>query len=281
MEYLNKMMHMVMFKHTIFSLPFILIAMIVAAGGWFGFTLLALAAFELFTARNFAMAVNRYVDRDIDKKNPRTENRPSVDGSITEWEMIGFIVGNGLMFVGVSYLINPLAFALSIPILFILGIYSYFKRFSAYAHIILGISLALAPIAGAIAVLGTIPAWSVFLALGVAFWVAGFDILYSLQDMDFDKKNGLFSIPSKYGKETSLLISKLFHLLTIIFWVLFSAFSGVGFLGWIAVAISAFILYKEHQIIKENEENIPKAFFDYNGYLGIIYMSLIILDKLF
>ena len=191
---MKKYLELVKFSHTIFSIPFILIAMIVGADGWFGWKLLILGILAAVSARNFAMAVNRLVDKDIDAKNPRTKDRPSVTGEVSEREMIIFIVANALIFIGVAYLINDLAFKLSIPILIILAAYSYFKRFSEFAHLVLGAALGLAPIAGAVAVTGTIPCWSVFLAFGVMFWVAGFDILYSLQDMEFDKKEGLFSI---------------------------------------------------------------------------------------
>jgi 4-hydroxybenzoate polyprenyltransferase len=255
--------------------------MIVAANGWFGWKLFILVILEAVFARNFAMGVNRYLDRDIDIKNERTKNRPSVNGEINEKEMKIFILTNMIAFIFFAYFINNTIFYSSPFILLILGGYSYFKRFSEYAHIILGISLGLAPIAGAIAVTNTIPAWSIFLALGVIFWVAGFDILYSLQDMKFDKKEGLFSIPAKYGLEVSLDISKFFHILTIIFWFLFIIYSHLGFFAYIALIISVLFLYKEQKMVKENLNNIPKAFFDLNGYLGIIFFILITLDKVF
>ncbi len=162
--------------------------MVVASDGWFGWRLLFLGLIEAVSARNFAMGVNRYLDRDIDKLNPRTRNRPSVDGSISSTTMLLFILINGIIFVSGAYLINDLAFKLSFPILAILGGYSLFKRFSSLAHLILGISLGLAPIAGVIAIKGEVTIWSIYLATGVMFWVAGFDLLYSLQDIEFDKK---------------------------------------------------------------------------------------------
>ena len=169
---------LVMFQHSIFSLPFIFIAMIVSANGWFGWYLLLMGALAAVTARNFAMGLNRYADRDIDVKNPRTAGRPSVDGRLSPNAILVFTLANALGFVAIAYFINELAFYLSVPILLVLGSYSYFKRFSALAHIILGISLGLAPIAGVVAVEAAIPLWSVFLSAGVLFWVAGFDLLY-------------------------------------------------------------------------------------------------------
>jgi 4-hydroxybenzoate polyprenyltransferase len=276
---LKKYIELVKFQHTIFSIPFILIAMIVAVNGWFGWKLLILGIIAAVSARNFAMAYNRYADRDIDAKNPRTANRPSVTGEVKEKEMLLFIVVNAVIFVITAYLINSLAFKLSIPILFILAGYSHFKRFSEFAHLILGISLGLAPIAGAIAVTNSIPCWSVFLAIGVMFWVAGFDVLYSLQDIEFDKKENLHSIPALVGEKGALFISKMFHVFAVIFWALFAAYSHLGLWGWMAVIIAAGMLYYEHLLVNRDFKNIPKAFFDVNGWLGIIFLIFIILDK--
>ena len=275
----KKYMDLVKFEHTIFSVPFILIAMIVAADGWFGWKLFVLGIIAAVSARNFAMAVNRYLDIDIDAKNPRTAERVSVTGVVKKNEMLIFILINAFVFVLCSYLINDLAFKLSVPVLIILGGYSYFKRFSEFAHLVLGISLGLAPIAGAVAVLDSIPCWSVFLAIGVMFWVAGFDVLYSLQDIEFDKKEGLYSIPAKLGDKASLFISKFFHVFTVVFWALFVIYAKLGFFAWLAVIISAAMLMYEHKLVNQDYKNIPKAFFTVNGYLGIIFLVCIILDK--
>ncbi|GAB6074046.1 menaquinone biosynthesis prenyltransferase MqnP [Nautilia lithotrophica] len=276
---IKKYMDLVKFSHTIFSIPFILIAMIVAADGWFGWKLLFLGILAAVSARNFAMAVNRLVDKDIDAKNPRTQDRPSVTGEITEGQIKLFILANALIFIGVAYLINSLAFKLSIPILIVLGGYSYFKRFSEFAHLVLGISLGLAPIAGAIAITASIPCWSVFLALGVMFWVAGFDILYSLQDMEFDKEEGLHSIPALMGEKGAIFVSAMFHVFSVLFWALFAAYAKLGFFGWLAVILGGVMLYYEQKLVRRDFKNIPKAFFDVNGYLGIAFLILIILDK--
>lgn len=277
---LNDFNELVMFKHSIFSLPFIFIAMIVAARGWFGFTLLFFGIAAALTARNFAMGFNRYLDRDIDALNPRTTSRPSVDGRISAKQMLIFTILNALGFIVVAYLVNDLAFYLAVPILIVIGSYSYFKRFSYLAHIILGISLGLAPIAGVVAVSQTITLWSVLLSLGVMFWVAGFDLLYSLQDIDVDKELGLHSIPSKFGVEKTMLISKVFHALTIIFWLLFIITSEGGLFGYLAVLIGAVMLTYEHIIVNRDFTKIDKAFFTINGYLGIVFFLLIIIDNI-
>ena len=279
LKVLKDINELIMFKHSIFALPFIFIAMITAADGWFGWRLLFLGVAAAVTARNFAMAFNRYADRDIDAKNPRTKNRPSVDGRIKEKQLLYFIVLNAVLFIFTAYLINDLAFYLSVPILIVLGGYSLFKRFSQTAHLVLGLSLGLAPIAGVVAVKEEITLWSIFLSIGVMFWVAGFDLLYSLQDIEFDKKEGLFSIPSIYGEKCSLFIAKLFHSLTILFWFFFVYLSKGGFFLYLTVIISAIILYKEHKIVEKDFSKIDRAFFTLNGYLGIVFLIFTILDK--
>ncbi|WP_321313631.1 menaquinone biosynthesis prenyltransferase MqnP [Halarcobacter sp.] len=281
---LNNFNELVMFKHSIFALPFIFIAMIVSSvevngSAWFGFKLLILGVLAAVSARNFAMGFNRYMDRDIDALNPRTINRPNVDGRVTPIQMLVFVILNALAFIVVAYFVNDLAFYLSIPILFVIGSYSYFKRFSYLAHIILGVSLGLAPIAGVVAISETITLWSVLLSIGVMFWVAGFDLLYSLQDIEVDKKLGLHSIPSKFGAKKTMLISKVFHLCTVLFWFLFAITSSSGIFAYIAVIVAAVMLTYEHILVNRDFTKIDKAFFTVNGYLGIVFFFLILIDS--
>lgn len=271
---------LVMFEHSVFSLPFIFIAMVVAADGWFGFGLLFAGVFAALSARNFAMGVNRYADRDIDAVNPRTQNRPNVDGRVDAPSMLIFIGVNALIFIAVAYMINSLAFALSFPILAVLASYSYFKRFSSLAHIILGISLGLAPIAGVVAVSASISLWSVLLSLGVIFWVAGFDLLYSLQDIEFDKEEGLHSIPSVYGADATLFLSALFHGLAVLFWLLFVWSAGLGFFALLAASGTALVLFYEQKLVRKDFTQIDRAFFTVNGYLGIAFFVLIVFDRM-
>lgn len=283
---LNDFNELVMFKHSIFSLPFIFIAMIVASvqtngSAWFGTKLLILGILAALTARNFAMGFNRYMDKDIDALNPRTVNRPNVDGRVSSKAMMIFNLANALGFIVVAYFVNDLAFYLSIPILVVIGSYSYFKRFSYLAHIILGISLALAPIAGVVAVSQTITLWSIFLSIGVMFWVAGFDLLYSLQDMEVDKKLGLHSIPSKFGAKNTMLISRVFHGFTVVFWFLFAITSSGGLFVYLAVLIAAIMLSYEHYLVNKDFTKIDKAFFTVNGYLGIVFFFLVLLNAIF
>jgi 4-hydroxybenzoate polyprenyltransferase len=224
------------------------------------------------------MGVNRYLDRDIDILNPRTKDRPSVDGRLSSKSILYFIVLNAIVFIVVAYFVNSLAFMLSIPILIIIGSYSYFKRFSYLAHIILGISLGLAPIAGVVAVSANIPLWSVYLSIGVMFWVAGFDLLYSLQDIEVDKKLKLHSIPAKFGVKNTLIISKVFHILTIFFWYLFIINSISDIFAYFGLFVCSVMLSYEHYLVNKDFTKIDRAFFTVNGYLGIIFFVFIILS---
>ena len=270
---------LVMFQHTVFSLPFIFIAMIVSADGWFGSKLLLLGALAAVSARNAAMGFNRFVDRSFDRHNPRTAGRPSVDGRLDGASIAVFTLVNAVVFMGVAFFINDLAFYLSAPVLFVLFSYSYFKRFSSLAHIVLGVSLGLAPMAGAIAVSGMVPLWAIWLSLGVMFWVAGFDLLYSLQDMEFDREKGLYSIPSRFGSAATLKISAVFHILTVLLWGMFVYEAGLGYFAIAAVVFSALMLGYEHYLVRLDFTQIDRAFFTVNGYLGFIFIGLIILDK--
>lgn len=276
---------LVMFNHTIFSASFILIAMIVSSlqvndSAFFGFKTLILCALALISARNFAMGFNRACDRDIDVDNERTKNRPSVDGRLSVGALYAFCIANAAIFVLTSYFINDLAFYLSVPFLLILGIYSVMKRFSYLAHLVLGISLALAPIAGDVAVSGTLHLWCIFLSIGVLFWVAGFDILYSLQDINYDKEHNLYSIPARFGEENSLHISRIFHIFAVFFWALFLRFSPTHNLAILGLIICAGMLIYEQMLVARDFKNIPRAFFTTNGYLGFVFLIFIIFDSI-
>ena len=242
---------------------------------WFGFKLLILGTLCAVSARNFAMAFNRYQDEDIDKLNPRTASRPSVDGRIGKGNMQLFIAANAFIFIICAYFVNSLAFWLSFPILAVLGGYSLFKRFSELAHLVLGLSLGLAPIAGVVAVSAAIPLWSVLLCLGVTFWVAGFDLLYSLQDIKFDQENKLFSIPAIYGDKATLFLSAIFHALAFILWLLFAWAAGLGAMAFFGIVVSGVILFFEHRIVRRDFSKIDRAFFTLNGYLGILFFIFV------
>ncbi|EAH5879305.1 4-hydroxybenzoate polyprenyltransferase [Campylobacter upsaliensis] len=282
---IKDILELVVFKHSIFALPFLLSAMIVASklkndSVWFGFSALILGIICAVSARNFAMATNRLMDEDIDKDNPRCKDRPNISGRIGKMSVWGFILVNALVFIVCSYFINPLAFYLSFPVLFLLAFYSAFKRFSSLAHLVLGFCLGLAPVAGSIIVLGEIHLFSVILCLGVTFWTAGFDLLYSLQDMEYDKKVGLHSVPAKFGANATLFISAFCHFLATLFWLLFVWVAPLGGLAFFGVLICGAILMAEHLIVRKNFAHIDRAFFTLNGYLSVVFFIFVLVDLL-
>lgn len=282
---IEDILELVVFKHSIFALPFLLSAMIVASklkndSVWFGFSALILGIICAVSARNFAMATNRLMDEDIDKDNPRCKDRPNISGRIGKMSVWGFILVNALVFIVCSYFINPLAFYLSFPVLFLLAFYSAFKRFSSLAHLVLGFCLGLAPVAGSIIVLGEIHLFSVILCLGVTFWTAGFDLLYSLQDMEYDKKVGLHSVPAKFGASATLFISAFCHFLATLFWLLFVWVAPLGGLAFFGVLICGAILMAEHLIVRKNFAHIDRAFFTLNGYLSVVFFIFVLVDLL-
>ncbi|EAH8308878.1 4-hydroxybenzoate polyprenyltransferase [Campylobacter upsaliensis] len=282
---IKDILELVVFKHSIFALPFLLSAMIVASklkndSVWFGFSALILGIICAVSARNFAMATNRLMDEDIDKDNPRCKDRPNISGRIGKMSVWGFILVNALVFIVCSYFINPLAFYLSFSVLFLLAFYSAFKRFSSLAHLVLGFCLGLAPVAGSIIVLGEIHLFSVILCLGVTFWTAGFDLLYSLQDMEYDKKVGLHSVPAKFGASATLFISAFCHFLATLFWLLFVWVAPLGGLAFFGVLICGAILMAEHLIVRKNFAHIDRAFFTLNGYLSVVFFIFVLVDLL-
>ncbi|MEB2788066.1 menaquinone biosynthesis prenyltransferase MqnP [Campylobacter upsaliensis] len=282
---IKDILELVVFKHSIFALPFLLSAMIVASklkndSVWFGFSALILGIICAVSARNFAMATNRLMDEDIDKDNPRCKDRPNISGRIGKMSVWGFILVNTLVFIVCSHFINPLAFYLSFPVLFLLAFYSAFKRFSSLAHLVLGFCLGLAPVAGSIIVLGEIHLFSVILCLGVTFWTAGFDLLYSLQDMEYDKKVGLHSVPAKFGASATLFISAFCHFLATLFWLLFVWVAPLGGLAFFGVLICGAILMAEHLIVRKNFAHIDRAFFTLNGYLSVVFFIFVLVDLL-
>ncbi len=272
---------LVAFSHSIFALPFIFMAMVISANGWFGFYLLLLGGLCAVFARNTAMAFNRLVDVDIDKQNARTLNRPSVDGRISKSAMIIFTLTNAIAFVVCSYFINELAFKVSFFVLLILCAYSYIKRFSALAHIFLGFCLALSPIAGSIAVSSDVFVWTLLLSAGVVCWVSGFDLLYSLQDMQIDKRLKLHSIPAKFGEAKTFIFARVLHFIAICFWVWFVYEAQLSIISFAGVGVVAFLLVYQHYIIRDNLERINKAFFTSNGFVSIAFLFFVCLDIAF
>lgn len=283
MQKLKNILELIVFKHSIFALPFLLVSMLSAIklydlsfnDIWLKFILALLCA---VSARNYAMALNRLLDADIDILNERTKNRPSVDGRVGRFNLALFIIANACIFVLLAYFINELCFYLSFFTLILLGSYSLFKRFSYLAHIILGLSLGFACIAGEIVLTNSVSSYSIALCFAVCFWTAGFDCLYALQDLEFDKNQELFSIPSCFGEKATLFIAAIFHLIAFLFWLVFLASVNAEFYAYLGLAIVGLMLILEHIIVRKNTKNIERAFFDINAFISILFLVFFIID---
>ena len=263
-------LEMIKFSHTVFALPFALTGALLAAGGFPSIRQTVWIILAMVGARTAAMAMNRLIDAGIDARNPRTAVRAIPAGHIGKGLTLFFIVAAIALMLFSAYMLNPLCLKLAPIALFFLLLYSYCKRFTALAHVVLGICLAAAPIGAWIAIRGTIDAPALVLGGVVLFWVAGFDILYALQDLEFDRSAGLHSIPVLLGVNGSLWAARLFHLIMI--GLLFTLFNlmhlGILFLVGILAAL-AMLLY-EHWLLKDgNLEKLDAAFFNMNGYISV------------
>ena len=265
MSKIGDYLRLVKFSHTIFAMPFALLSFTYAwmtaehdAVLWV--VLLQVVACMVF-ARNVAMGFNRWADRKIDAENPRTANREIPAGVISSRGAVIFIIINALLFVATTITINPLCAWLSPVALFVVMFYSYCKRFTAMAHIVLGLSLGIAPVGAYIAVTGTTVAECWLLAAVVTTWCAGFDIIYALQDAEFDRKRGLHSIPSHFSATTSLVISALLHLASVGLLVWFALSQPHTWLLYTGCALFAAILALEHFLVTPTKQrNIGIAF---------------------
>jgi 4-hydroxybenzoate polyprenyltransferase len=233
-------------------------------------------------ARSSAMAFNRYIDRNIDKKNPRTAIREIPSGIISASSTLFFVIVNSVLFIFTSWLINDLCFFLSpIALLIILG-YSYTKRFTWLCHVILGMGLSLAPIGAYLSVTGEFNLLPLLFSFAVLFWVSGFDIIYALQDEEFDKSNELLSIPVVLGKTRALRLSALLHIITVIFIIIAGIKGEFGFLYWTGATIFFSLLIYQHSLVKPHDLNkVNLAFFTTNGIASIVFAILVILDLIF
>ncbi len=280
---MKKYLLLIKFSHTIFAMPFAFIGFFLATKSYeFEWITLVYVIFCMVFARSAAMAFNRYVDRDIDLKNPRTAKvREIPNGSVKANSALVFVIINSLLFITTTYFINLLCLALSpVALLIVLG-YSYTKRFTAFCHLILGLGLALAPIGAYLAVSGEFNIIPLFFSAAVLFWVSGFDIIYSLQDEEFDKTNELYSMPVILGKKNALMLSNILHLLT------FSALSIAGLLGefssyyWIGFCIFSTLLVYQHTLVKYNDlSKVNLAFFTTNGIASLVFGTFVIADLL-
>lgn len=282
---MKKYMSLVLFAHSIFALPFAIIGFFLAihtTNYGFEWKLFLLMLLCMVTARNAAMAFNRYLDRDIDALNPRTAVRDIPAGRIAPKQALIFTIINCLVFMIACYFINPMCLMLSPVALFVILFYSYMKRISPLCHIVLGIGLGLAPVGAYLAVTGHFHIVPIFYGLAVLTWVSGFDIIYALQDEEFDKEHGLNSIPANFGGKTALRISEVLHIFSFIFVLLPIWFMPTGIFYYIGVAIYGMMLIYQHRIVSPTDlSRVDRAFMTANGIASVVFAVFYLLDILF
>jgi 4-hydroxybenzoate polyprenyltransferase len=282
---MKKYFSLVLFAHSIFAMPFALIGFflgVTTTANPFNWYLLLLVILCMVFARNAAMAFNRYLDRNIDAKNPRTTMRDIPAGKISATEALTFVVANCVLFVVATWYINTLCFYLSPIALFVVLFYSYTKRFTALCHLVLGLGLALAPIGAYIAVTGKFDIVPLFYSFAVLFWVSGFDIIYALQDESFDRAEKLHSIPAALGIKNALRLSVVLHVfsaLCVIMPLFFTEFSWAYYIG--IVFFCAMLTY-QHLLVKPTDiSKVDRAFATTNGYASVIFALCFLIDAFF
>lgn len=268
---LNLILKTIQFEYTLFALPFAGVGALLAARGFPSFHDLFWIIAAVLGARNAAMGLNRLIDRDIDKANPRTAHWPMPRGLVSSLEMIIFIlVSLGLLLVATLNL-NPLCFYFLPLIIFILFIYSYIKRFSWLCHLVLGIALAWAPLGSWIAIRGTVELVPILLGLGVMFWIAGFDTIYACLDIQFDRDWGLHSIPSRFGLAAGLIIPIIFHFFSLCLFLLVGFLSNLGLFYYLGVLVSGAILAYQHSLVSfQDLSRINQRFFSLNRIVSLM-----------
>ena len=275
-------MGLVKFSHTIFAMPFALMAFVFAlktTEAQFSWILLLQVVGCMVFARNVAMGFNRWADHKIDGENPRTATREIPAGKISPKSAMTFVVINALLFIAVSSSINLLTAVLSPVALIVVMFYSYCKRFTSLAHIVLGLSLGIAPSAAYIAVTGTLTFAPCLITLLVLTWCGGFDIIYALQDLDFDRQRGLHSIPVRFGVRGALYISIALHATSIATLILFALSCPQGWLLWTGVALFSFCIIVEHILVTPTKQrSIGIAFGTLNGIASLTLATFTILQ---
>lgn len=276
---------LVKISHTVFSLPFAVIGFFLAikhGNSYFDLKSFLLILLCVFFARNAAMSFNRIVDRHIDKKNPRTQTRDIPSGRIKVSYAYVFLLINIILFITATYFLNFLCFCLSpVALIVVLG-YSLTKRFTYLSHFVLGVGLSLAPIGAYMALTARFDLLPGLYSLAVMFWVSGFDIIYALSDISFDKKQGLHSIPERFGISRSLAISFILHIFTMLIIISAGIVNNSGLLFWVGTAIFSILLFYQHFIVRPHDlSRINFAFFTLNGFSGLILSLFFVLDFYF
>jgi len=275
-------LRMIKFPHSIFALPFAFTGAVIAAEGIPSLREIVWITVAMVGARSGAMGLNRVIDRKIDRENPRTKNRELPKGEIRLSEAILFTGVSIAIFIFAAYMLNPLCLKLSPIALAVLFIYSYTKRFTWTTHFVLGLALSAAPLGAWIAVRGTFDTEIIPMGIAVIFWLAGFDTLYALQDIEFDKSHGLYSIPKRFGIKNALLLARLFHLITFIMLITTGVLFKVGIFYWLGMMIVAGLFIYEHSLVKQSDLNkLDIAFFNMNGYISITVFIFTLMDYIF
>ena len=272
------LLRMVKIEHSVFALPFAYIGMILAAGGWPGTKAFLLITVAMVAMRTYAMTFNRLADLKFDAQNPRTQKRELVTGDVSRGQAMAIVAVTGLIFVLCCAGLNSLCLMLS-PIPLMLGaLYSYTKRFTPLCHFVLGATLGISPVAAWLGVTPqfTVTAWLFF--FGVTFWVAGFDVLYACQDMEFDREHDLHSLPADLGLPTALVLSFFCHICTAIFFALAGADAGLGWSWWAIWAATTAALVWQHTLISADDlSRVNMAFFTVNGVIGVALFGGVLL----
>ena len=263
-------LRMIKFSHSIFALPFAFTSALIAASGIPTARQIFWIVVAMVGARSGAMGLNRIIDRKIDAANPRTAGRELPRGAIGSGETVLFVtVSFGLM-VFAAYMLNPLCLMLSPVAIAVLFLYSFTKRFTWTSHFVLGLAISASPLGAWIAVKGTFDPAILPLAVAVVFWLAGFDVLYALQDLEFDSSYGLYSIPRRFGIRSSLYLARAFHTVSYLLLVLNGLLFGLGWLYWTGMIIIAGLFVYEHSLIKEDDlSRLDMAFLNMNGYISM------------
>lgn len=265
-------LQMIKFEHSVFALPFALTGAVLAVRGWPSWHQVLWIVVAMVGARSAAMTFNRIADLKFDSVNPRTRMRALPAGHLTLGFAAGFtVVACGLLVLA-AYELNPLAFKLSPLVIALLFGYSYTKRFTFLSHFVLGACLGLSPVAAWIALRGTVSIAVLLLGAAVMFWVAGFDLIYACQDVEFDRREGLFSVPARFGIKTALWTSGILHAGMLALLVMVARMESLGWLAFAGLALVAALLAYEHGLVRPRDlSRLNAAFFNINGYVSVLF----------
>lgn len=278
---LKLFLEMIDFGHTLFGLPFAYLGAFLAVGGIPTVWQLVWITVAMVTARTAALCLNRIIDRHIDRANPRTSDWVMAANKLSvKWIWFFVFICFALLLYAASQL-NELCFKLAPLAVAILWLYSYTKRFTWWCHLILGIAIGIGPIGAWIAITGTFDWQPLFLAAAVACWIAGFDTMYACQDIEFDRANGLYSIPARFGERGALRFSAVFHIFTVIFFILTGYIMSLGLVYYLGIFFAATVLFYEHLIVKPGDlSKVNFASFKINRYVGLIIFITTLIDIL-